>query len=92
MTAHEILDRIAARMEADILSRKPIITSKCSEIDAAITDIKRRLVEMAAAHTTMARPAVLTRVDPEWERRADALRGFNAQLLELRVRRYINEV
>lgn len=89
--ATEIMERIAARMAADILSR-PRPTIKRSLVGIEIADIERRLRNLAAASRTSICPAMITRRDPDWEWRSTQMRALHGDLIRLRVQRAINEV
>jgi hypothetical protein len=90
-TPTEILDAIAARMEADILSR-PRRAPKRSEIDADIAHVERRLHLISLSSTTITRPSLITLTDPEWERRAATISDLRARLIHLRAQRASKEV
>jgi len=85
----EIINRVADRMTADILSRPRIARSPT---DRAYADVQQRLYRLASAATPSTRPALLTRRDPDWERYAAMIDELHAELLCLRVQRALDEV
>jgi len=85
----EILNRVADRMTADILSRPRVARLPTAR---AYADVQERLYRLASAATPSTRPAFLTRRDPDWERCAAMIDELHAELICLRVQRSLDEV